>query len=140
MGVDWFQVSLRGYGGPTPTGTELFETLGLEPEAGFATSPSVSAWQAARIELVDVSLEELREYKEPTEEFAARLDRGFRKAAQWLASRPVAAFDRWRATGRQLDIFIGGWIHSDQLDLALPPEFLLVCGQLGWPIQICTND
>ena len=33
-----------------------------------------------------------------------------------------------------------GWIEDNQLDLTLPPEFLLGCGRLGLPIVICTND
>jgi hypothetical protein len=139
MALDWIRVSLRGYGGEAPTGTALFEQLGLEPEAGFATFPSLSPWQAASVELLEVAFEELQGAEEPHEAFAARIDRGLRRAAEWLLSRPVEAFERWRVAGRKVDILIGGWLNDQQFDLELPPVFLLACGRAGLSIQICTN-
>jgi hypothetical protein len=133
-------VSLRGYGGAEPTGAAFFKQIGLEPDSGFPTSPSDSAWKAASVELVEVAMEDLRDYPEPTEEFVARVNSGLLRAAKWLLSRPVEAFEQWRSNGRQADIFIGGWLEGDQFDLALPATFLLACGRAGLSIEICTND
>lgn len=140
MALDWIGVSLRGYGGETPTGRLLFEHLGVEPDVGFTTRPSESAWQAASIILLEVTFEEVQEAGEPHEVFAVRIDQGFRRAAEWLLSRPVEVFDRWRSAGRKLDVFIGGGLNDQQFDLDLPAVFLLACGRAGLPIQICTND
>jgi hypothetical protein len=140
MSLDWIQVSLRGYGGEAPTGGLLFEQLGVEPKSGFVCSPSVLPWQAASIVLLEVAFEETQEAEEPHEVFADRMDQGFRRAAEWLSSRPVGAFDGWRASGRKLDIFIGGWLNDEQFDLVLPPAFLSACGRADLPIQISTND
>ncbi|HEX8204018.1 MAG TPA: hypothetical protein VF590_26315 [Isosphaeraceae bacterium] len=74
---------------------------------------SLSPWQAASIELLNVSLEDARGAEEPHEEFSARIDRGLRNAARWLMSRPPGAIDDWRARGRILDIFIGGWLDDE---------------------------
>jgi hypothetical protein len=140
MALDWIRVSLRGYGGETPSGNLLFEHLGVEPDSGFKTCPSESSWQAASIILLEVMIENVEEPAEPTEVFADRIDQGLRRAAEWLFSRPVEGFDRWRSTGRELDVFIGGWLNDQQFDLDIPAVFLLACGRAGLPIQICTND
>jgi hypothetical protein len=140
MGLDWVRVSLRGYGGQEPTGRSFFELLAPGREVGFPTSPSDSAWKAAAIELVEVAMDDCREAPEPCEEFVARIDAGLRKAAEWLLSIPLAPLERWRADGHKADVFIGGWLKGEQFDLALPPPFLLACGRLGLPIEICTND
>lgn len=140
MTLEWVEVSLSGYGGMEPTGTAFFEMLGLEPDNGFVENPSDSAWKSANLVLLEVQLDELKAFEEPSEEFAARVDAGLKKAAKWIMSRHRDAFDRWRALGYKAHIFIGGWVTDDQFDLDLPPEFLLACGQAGLPIQICTND
>jgi hypothetical protein len=140
MALDWARVSLRGHGGAEPTGTALFEVLGLRPEDGLDSHPSDSAWKSANITLVEVARDDCQEADEPTEEFARRLDEGLRRAAAWIEMRPPGAFDRWRETGRRADVFVGGWQDGDQFDFSFPPEFLLACGRAGLPIEICTND
>lgn len=138
MGLRWVRVSLRGYSGETPTGAEFFNLLAMEPERRF--SPSESPWGSSNIELFSVDIADLQGYDEPSEEFAERIEQGFLRATDWLASRPAGVFDRWRESGRKADIFIGGWLSNEQFDLVLPASFLMICGKAGLPIQICTND
>jgi hypothetical protein len=140
MAVEWFRVSLRGYGGPEPTGTRFFESIGASAAGEVVLDPSDSPWKAALVGLLLVDMEDCRGAAEPSEEFAARTDAGLRRVAGWLASLPVTGFAEWRASGRTADVFVGGWMDSDQFDLTFPPEFLYECGRLGLPIQICTND
>jgi hypothetical protein len=140
MALDWVQVSLRGYGGPAPSGTSFFDLLALEPGDGFSTSPSDTSHKAARVELVEVTMDDCLAAPEPHEEFAARLDAGLDRAARWLMARPPGAFEQWRSAGRKADIFVGGWLNDQQFDLVLPAPFLVACGQCGLPINICTND
>jgi hypothetical protein len=140
IGLQWVHVLLRGYGGKTPTRSRFFDLLGVEPNSPLRVSPSQSPWQAATIELFAVSMKDLQTSAEPTEEFAAHTEEGFQQAAAWLQSLPVTAFERWRALRMKADIFIGGWLANEQLDLHLPVEFLLECGRLGLSIKICTND
>jgi hypothetical protein len=140
MSLDWVRVTLRGYGGETPTGDTFFAQLGLQPDAGFVSRTSGSPWQAASLTLVEVTFQDVEGAEEPHEEFAARMERGLMRAAEWLMSRPEEAFDGWRAAGRKVDIFIGGWLNDQQFDLDLPAAFLLACGRAGLPITICTND
>jgi hypothetical protein len=140
IGLRWVRASLRGYGGEAPTGTAFFDLLALEPEWVPCARPSESAWQAATVELFAVDMADLQAYPEPSEEFAARVERGFLRAAEWLGSRPPRAFDCWRGQGRKADIFIGGWLANEQFDLLLPAPFLTACGRAGLPLHICTND
>jgi hypothetical protein len=140
MAVERIRFSLRGWGGPEPTGTQFFELVGWTSATGFEAQPSNSSWRAALISLFAVSIEECQPGTERYEEFAVRIARGLKRAAEWLNSLSPAAFDAWRAAGKKADIFVGGWMNSDQFDLALPPGFLLACGRLGLPLTICTND
>jgi hypothetical protein len=140
MALEWVRVSLRGYGGSTPTGTAFFDLLAVQPSDGFSISASDSAWKAARVQLVEVTMEECRAALKPTQEFVSRLDAGLRRAAEWLLARPAGAFERWRSFDRKADVFVGGWLEGEQFDLEFPAVFLLACGQAGLPIEICTND
>ncbi|HEY7424143.1 MAG TPA: hypothetical protein VH682_07895 [Gemmataceae bacterium] len=140
IGLQWVHVLLRGYGGEDPTHSRFFDLLGVEPNSPLRVSPCQSPWQAATIELFVVAMKDLQTSLEPTEEFAVRTEQGFQRAAAWLRSRSVTAFEQWRALRMKADIFIGGWLANEQLDLHLPVEFLLECGRLGLPIKICTND
>jgi hypothetical protein len=140
IGLRWVRASLCGYGGEAPSGAAFFDVLALEPEWATRARPSESAWQSANIELFAVAMADLQAYREPFEEFAARVERGFLHAAAWLDARPPGAFDRWRSQGRKADIFIGGWLANEQFDLVLPAPFLLACGRADLPIRICTND
>jgi hypothetical protein len=139
-GLRWVRVSLRGYGGEAQSGTAFFDVVGLEPERAALATQSDSAWRSANVELFAVDMAEVGTFDEPSEEFAARVDRGFLSAAEWLGSRPPGAFDRWRGQGRKADIFIGGWLLNEQIDIVLPALFLTACGRAGLPIHICTND
>jgi hypothetical protein len=140
VGLRWLRASLRGYGGEAPTGTTFLDLLALDPEWVTRARPSVTAWQSASVELFAVDMADLQAYPEPFEEFAARVERGFLRAAEWLDSRPSEAFDRWRGQGRKADIFVGGWLANEQLDLLLPAPFLMACGRAKLPVHICTND
>jgi hypothetical protein len=140
MSVQWIRFSLRGHGGPEPTGVQFFELVGWTPGTGFESHPSNSPWRAALISLFAISIEECQPGTERYEEFAARIAVGLEQATRWLVSLSPAAFEEWRATGKKADIFIGGWITDDQFELTLPPEFLLACGRLGLSINVCTND
>jgi hypothetical protein len=140
IGLQWVRISLRGYGGEAPSGVAFLDIVGLEPERVALATQSDSAWRSANVELFSVNMAELGTFDEPSEEFAARVDRGFLDAAEWLGSRPPGAFDRWRDQGRMADIFIGGWLLNEQFDIVLPTLFLTACGRAGLPIHICTND
>lgn len=140
IGLRWVRASLRGYGGESPSGAAFFDLLALEPEWVPRATRSDSAWQSANIELFVADMADLQGYEEPAEEFAAWVERGFLRAAEWLDSRPPGAFDLWRARGREADVFIGGWLSNEQLDLAVPASFLMACGRAGLPLRICTND
>ena len=140
MSLDWIRVSLRGYGGEAPTGRAFFDLLELDDKCGMPLLPGDSPGQAALVELLEVAMQDLTQFNEPSEEFAARVRRGLQQAAKWLDSVPSGALDRWRAEGLTADVFVGGWLDNEQFDLNFPSEFLLACGRLGLPISICTND
>jgi hypothetical protein len=140
MGLDWVRFSLRGYGGAKPTGTAFFELVGVKPRDRFELTPSDEPWQAAVIDLLTVDSAECQAAEEPAEEFARRVNVGLKRVAKWLAARSPRAFTKWRTGRKKADVFVGGWITSDQLELTFPAEFLLACGRLGLPIEICTND
>ncbi len=140
MSVEVLNVSLREWGGAEATGSLFFDLIGLQPGTDYTSYPSDSPHKAARIVLASVSLAECAPGPERHQEFASKIGAGLKRAADWLASLVPAGFDEWRARGMVADIFIGGWMNSDQFDLKLPPDFLFACGRLGLPIEICTND
>ena len=140
IGLQHIQVSLRGYGGEAPSGSTFFSSLGADPPSEFPLSPSESAWQAARVELFSLSMKDVESAAEPSEEFAARTKRSFGRAAAFLAECKSDGLERWRLSGKTADVFIGGWLANEQLDLVIPPHFLSECGRLQLPIKICTND
>jgi hypothetical protein len=72
MSFDWIRISLRGYGDKAPTGRAFFDSLGLQEESGLSLRPSDSPGQAALAVLLEVSMEDVLESNEPSEEFAAR--------------------------------------------------------------------
>jgi hypothetical protein len=140
IGLRWVRASVRGRGGEAPSGAAFFDLLALGPGWESRTTRSDSAWQSANVELFMVDMADLQGYEEPSEEFAARVEQGSLQAAEWQDTRPPGAFAQWRGQGREADIFIGGWLSNEQLDLALPAIFLMACGRAGLPLHICTND
>jgi hypothetical protein len=92
------------------------------------------------VDLVSLAAEDFAKEEEPSEAFAAALGQGLNDAAKWLAKQSPAVFEALREAGFDTDIFIGAWIDLDQMDLDLPPEFLLQCGRLGLLVSIITND
>jgi hypothetical protein len=134
------RVFLRGHGGEPPSENAFFEQIDVQPRDGFKTLPSDSPWKAALITLVEVAIDDCLNAQEPHDEFAARIDAGLKRAAQWLMDGREQLLERWRAGGQKADIFVSGWLEEDQFDLVFRPEFLLACGRLGLQITICTND
>jgi len=140
MAVEWLEFNLRGYGGRAPIGTRFFDLIGLKPKDRFPTVPGEDEWQAARIVLFAVSIADCGRGDGRYDKFERQIARGLKRAAKWLAARDPKAFAQWRKERKQADIFIDGWMNSDQFGLTLPPEFVRECSRLGLPIEICTND
>lgn len=124
IGLQELHASLRGHGRETPTGSAFFRLLGVDAIPGFELTPSQSAWQAARVLLFSVAMNEVRDAAEPSEAFASRVQEGFERAAAFLAKCSREGLEEWRVAGEKADIFIGGWLANEQLDLALPAGFL----------------
>ena len=78
--------------------------------------------------------------EDPQEALSRAVGAHLVNAAAWLDSRSTRVFDEMRGEGLTLDVFVAAWISSDQIDLSLPPEFLLACGRLGLEVSLCTND
>jgi hypothetical protein len=78
--------------------------------------------------------------EDPQEALSRAVGARLVNAAAWLDSRATRVFDDMRGEGLTLDVFIAAWISSDQIDLTLPPQFLLACGRLGLEVSLCTND
>lgn len=147
IGFRDIRVCLRGYGDEAPTGERFFAVVAPErslfeaeelPELQFF--PSLSAWRAAMIVLFVVDMREFVAFAAPSEEFVARVEKGFIRAAAWLSRVGIDGLAGWRADGQQADISVSGWLANEQMDLCFPAEFLRECGRLGLPIRICTND
>lgn len=128
------RIVLRGWKPGAVTGEEFFGALGLKPEDGFfAESGAPSPGRSAKVILASAEHERENSCDQ-------QVGDQLRRAAGWLSSRPSGVFDSLRAQGLKMDVFVSGWIDNDQMDLGLPPEFLLACGQAGLGIKICTND
>lgn len=140
IGLQELQVALRGYGGPKRTRDKFFRQICLSDKLDVQFRPSNSAWQAAVVDLFSVSMGDVKDAEEPYEIFAERVQSGFDHAASVLAQCNLDGLDQWRADGREADVFIGGWLANEQLDLKLPARFLAECARLRLSISICTND
>ena len=140
MGFDWIRVSLRSWKPGMTVGAEPFQLLNLQPGDGLQSSEGSSEGQAALIYFVDEELASHTAADEPSAAFAQAVRAGLIRGAAWIESRPAGAFDRCRAAGLELDVFVGGWIDQDQMDLDLPAQFLRACGNAGLAISIVTND
>ena len=140
IGLQEIHATIRGGGGSEPTGDLFFQLLGLADGSTVELSPSDSAWQWATAQLFAVSMGDVQDAKEPTEAFAARVEQGFDHAASVLSQCKLAGLDEWRKGGKEADVFIGGWLANEQLDLKLPSAFLAQCARLNLSISMCTNE
>ena len=140
IGLQQVTVSIRGFGSREPTGVAFFAALGLTAADGVPLRPSRSAWQAARAELLSLDMADFADQAEPTEAFAAALRLEFERAAEVLTRCRPDGVQAWRADGKDADVFVGGWLANEQVDLTLPAGFLVECGRLGLDVALCTND
>ena len=140
IGLQQIRAALRGGGGPDPTGDAFFRLLVLSSDSSLRLSPSTSAWQWALVELFSVAMSDVKDAAEPCEAFAKRVQQGFNHAAFALSHCRRDGLDEWRQSGKEADVFIGGWLANEQLDLKLPSDFLAQCARLGLSISMCTND
>ena len=139
MSLESIFVSLRGTAGKSEPGTLFFDLLSVSPADGFKLSPSDNPHKAARLVVLELERGH-HPQRLSSEQCAEQIKSQFLRAAEWLSSRPSKTFENCRAQGFDLDVFISLWIENDQVDLDVPPEFLLACGQAGLPIAICSND
>jgi hypothetical protein len=138
MSIDNISVSLRAWGGDDhEAAAALLDTLPIAHSDGVhkAEGPGVP-----RVQLLSLSIEDFIGQEEPSEAFAAALRTGLLNAARWMEKQSPEVFTSLRAEGANADVFIGAWIDSDQIDLVLPPEFLVECARHGLPITLITND
>jgi hypothetical protein len=140
IGLKEIHASLRGGGDAEPTGDAFFRMLGLSDIDPVRLSPSDSAFQAALVELFAVAMRDVKDAPELSEAFEERVQQGFDQAAAVLAQCSREGLEEWRSSGKEADIFIGGWLANEQFDLKLPAAFLAECSRLGLSISICTND
>jgi hypothetical protein len=139
MSFEWIRICLLGW--PTrrrALGNEFFDLLGLEPDAGFKTSPATMESQAAEITLVLASRDV--EAPQSDSEFAATIATGLRRAAEWLQLRPCSVFERCRAAGIRLEILVAHVTDEGGFRLELPAEFVRECGRVGLPIRVGSGD
>lgn len=140
MAVDNISVSLRAWhpAGRRVPAAAFIDKLVIrptDPVKKVEVRPGVP-----RIELLSLAVGDYSGEEEPNEAFVAALQDAFRKAANWLAQQFPEVFGALREAGFVTDIFIGAWIHSDQIDLDLPPNFLSECGRHGLTVSLITND
>ena len=98
--------------------------------------------QASQIVFLEAEIEQYGAPHDPdaNEHLYSDIASTFEQLAKWLNSRPIDIFETMQQSGIKLDIFIGMGIDSDQLDLYLPPSFLLACGRRNLRIEIISND
>ena len=140
IGLQAIHVTLRGGGGPEPTGDAFFRLLGLTNATGLRLHASDSTWRWATAQLFAVNMDDVKDAEEPTEAFAERVQEGFDSAALLLVRCKIQGLAEWRARGKEADVFVGGWLANEQFDLKIPAPFLVQCARLGLSISICTND
>jgi hypothetical protein len=143
--VEWLQFTLRAWdrGGTAVRAAEFLDRLIVDSDdtVRIEDGPGVP-----RVRLLSLSIDDFanvdtsEDAGAKSEAFAGALREGLVSAAAWLTRQRATVFKELRAAGRVTDVFVGGWITQDQLDLDLPPEFLQACGALGLTLSVCTND
>jgi hypothetical protein len=96
-------------------------------------------WASAFVEFLDLTLNAFDNEPEPYAAFDREIHQRIEVACKWLTSQS----DRVKAltdSGLTLCFLIDMQIDNDQLDLTIPPDLLLACGQCQIPIQLITND
>jgi hypothetical protein len=126
------------------------DVIGYEDFIGRLAIPDTDHYETLRpqpgvrktvvIRFLSLSTDELPQSTEILEDFSKRLTVAFGEIAEWLAARPASVFEEFRKSGLQLMFLMNLWIDDNQLDLALPPEFLAACGRLGIKVSILSNE
>jgi hypothetical protein len=140
MALETIRICLRAWAEGEITGTNFFKMLGLTTDDGWQSVAGTEISQAALIYFVEEEIASYQDLPEPSESLSSNIEQQLLKAAEWLLSREPDVFECCRESGLRTDIFIGGWIDQNQIDLSLPATFLLACGRAGLSIEVVTND
>jgi hypothetical protein len=143
MGLETVEVSLRVWTGTADTVPDdsflnrLSYDIGKDVEG---VDSSDSPWKTARVILASVEMKDLQDAEEPTEAFSQMLNEKLIRSATWLQQQDPVVLQSLRESGHKTDIYIGGWLDDDQLDLNLPAEFIAACARHQLPITLINND
>ena len=142
MAVQSVRMSLRGYYADGRKVTSDVFVAPLNLTEGDRITEIVcdrGAWHSALLVFSQRRISQYGAESEPHEALASQIRTDLEYLAEWL-QRHEPELSRLKATGLKLDVFFDLWIDQDQLELAIPPALLLICGRLGLSIEMITND
>ena len=98
------------------------------------------AWANSRVEFRPVALSDFSTADEPTEAYAAAVQERLLSVAAFLDRQELSAFEKFRAAGMHVYIYIGLYMEDDQMELKLPAAFISSCARLSLGLEIISND
>jgi hypothetical protein len=127
-------------GGQNIGRAEFVDTVRADPAEADSVTFDRGPHSASNVKFRPVRLREYRTAADPYEAFAAALTAHFREIGRWIDARPNGGFDRVRAGGITVRLFIDVWMDQDQMDVELPVELLAGCARAGLPMFLISND
>ncbi len=87
-----------------------------------------------------VLLEDYTDSEEPTEVYAAAVQDSLLTVAAFLDRQETATFEKFRALGLRVYVYLEVRMDQNQMDINLPAAFLSACARLGLWIEMISND
>ena len=101
---------------------------------------SQGAGATSRVQFRPVLLSDFGEADEPTEAYAAAVQERLLSVAAFLDRQEVSVFEKFRASGLHVYIYVGLFMEDDQMQLNLPAVFTPACARLSLGLEIISND
>ena len=147
MSIAWLKAIVQAWGPaaelagrPVPDTLFVDRLVDLEPPSVVAVNPSRSQWESAGVTLLALERRAYPDTPEGTEAFEAAIHIGLEAVGDWIGRQSPQVFADLRLEQFKADLFIEGWIDSNQFDVKLPVNLIRACARLWLPITVYTND
>ena len=104
------------------------------------TQSDLGIYRGSFIEFPMVLLGDYSDTEEPTEAYAAAVQEYLLTVAAFLDRQEVVAFEKFRASGLRVYIYLEVRMDQNQMQLKLPVAFLSACARLGLGVEMISND
>lgn len=104
------------------------------------TYSDLGQWATSYVDFSIVLLDDFKAAEESTEAYAAAVQDHMLTVAAFLDRQEVSAFEKFRASGLHVYIYLEVRMDQNQMQIKLPVPFLAACARLGIGIEMISND